>query len=286
MSMSKKWKACAIGLCIGLQSCGELRQLEPSMKVNQANAKELKNGVSQTLDLLAPLAGKIIELELIERRRDIALGLNEMAGHIGVSESISVGDIEAALDDPESDFTKTLGRIQSALSANNGDSQKERDIRAKLKAEYPVYAALSVDPGLKEEIVESIRIVWVLEDENRSDGQTVVEQQALYHELSLPFSYYTDILELKGTVEASIADYRKTVVQQLHLLELHAELFVFAAEQQVDVNRVFTELLGDEGFESQVLALIGSESVQDDAKMVFDSIRELSGVLDTAIEKD
>ena len=259
----RKILALLLILLTATMGCTGLKTLRPAFAANQQNLAELKVNVSSLIDLLDLSGQAVFDMQIETRRALLCDNLLEVLQEIGISPTNATGEaVDAVFRNSNSETGKQYFEFCAAMNAAEPPQRRQLQLR------HPVFAArLSLNIS-SQQIADHYAIL--LKSRKSADrGQ-------LRRQIADEYSFVKDLVVAREKFKKDISQYREVVLhQQLGLALEHADLFNYAAQSNLNVEKAFANVIGDKGLQTQVLGYVHDEKVKSSLQDSFQLISNL-----------
>lgn len=245
--------------------CTGLKKLRPAFETNQKNIAELQANVSNLITLLEITGHGVIDMQTEVRRTALCVNMQESFSELGLDPTkVTEQSVDALLHDP----TKVAGKRYLEFSAAMAAAEPRR--RKELQLEQPIFAArLNLDVT-SQKIADDYAMLL-----NASKSQDVAR---LRRQIADTYPAVKELISTRIKFDSDIAQYRKVVVQnQLGLALEHADLFNYASESNLNVEKAFAAIIGDKGLQTKILGYVTDEKTKSALEDSFDFITSMIG---------
>jgi hypothetical protein len=252
-------------LSLLLSGCCSVKRLQPAFQANQQNLRDLRVNVVTVMDLLEKSATGLLDTRIELLRGTVADSIITDFSELG----FSAGDIHAAsVEKLLSNSTNGVGRrFASFRDAMNAASESRRD---ELRFQFPIFAALLDLRITPQQIAEDYTSLL--------GARTAPNVRALKKTVTDKYPAVRDLVAARDRFSKSLVAYRNVIIdKQLGLALQHADLFTYAAQGDINIEKAFASVIGDKGLQSQILGAVHDPKAREAVEESFSFATKLFG---------
>jgi hypothetical protein len=243
--------------------CTTVKDLRPAFEANKQNLQDLRGNVITLLDLLDKCGIAVIDARIELMRTKIADNLLTDFLDLGIDPStVTASSVERALSNQASTVGKRFSLFRDAM---NAATDLRRD---ELRYQYPVFASILDLRVSSQQIADDyVMLIGARSSPNVSELRSKVADK---------YPTLQNLRSIRERFAKALADYREIMVQkQLGLALEHADLFVFAAESNLNIEKAFSSVIGDKALQSEILGAVHDPKIQSTLSESFDLVTKL-----------
>lgn len=260
--------------------CTTVSDLRPAFEANRQNITDVRTNSKRIALSLKSAGNTLFELSRIRWQREICLRIQSLGESLksrsGETElmnadfsALPTTEAHELIDRHRSAITKSRGKIQLFARVKEMLLTRDTQRHAEVERKYPVAAPVVQGYVDEADVIKQYATLC-------RNVDLLAISEGVQRELA---SQYPAIVELraKHTRFLQLMDeYIAVLDKQTALAVAHAEIFMYAANTNMTIEEAFASVLGDEGFQVEVLSQVKDEktkSIISDAMVLLESVR-------------